>query len=84
MTRTTFDLDDATHLRVIRLVFECSIATGRQAFAGSPGEHVFEILGRWVAINFPGLAVGRVQQTGALTWAGLSADGQHIEFTVFL
>lgn len=81
--RTTFELDHSSRLMVINPAFECSIAPGLHAISGTPGEHVFEILGRWLAINFPSLACERVQQTGLQTWA-CRADGQVIVFNVVL
>ena len=84
MTRTTFDLDDATHLRVINLAFQCSITRGSQSMRGAPGEHVFEILGRWLAIHYPHLLVSKVQQSGALSWTCQADTGLGITFTVEL
>jgi len=82
MEKTTIDFANATGLRVISPAFECDLAPGIHAAQGGPGEHMFEILHRWIATTFPQLTVVRVQQASMKTWEALLADGSVVEFRI--
>jgi hypothetical protein len=82
MKKTTIDFTNESGLRVISPVFECDLAPGIHAAQGGPGEHMFEILHRWIATTFPQLTVVRVQQVLLTTWVALLADGRVVVFRI--
>ncbi len=82
MKKTIIDFANASGFRVISAAFGCDLVPGIQVAQGGPGEHMFEILHRWIATTFPQLNVVRVQQASMKTWEALLADGSVVEFRI--
>lgn len=82
--RTQLRLDPETLMMVITPVFTCSIAPGHHTAQGGVGEHIYQILGRWTATNFPVRSVLRVQQTSMTTWMAVLDNNSTVEFTIII
>lgn len=82
--KTTLKLDPETTMMVITPVFTCSISPGEHSEQGGIGEHIYQILGRWISANFPNLSVLYVQQTSMTTWAAVLGDKRFVEFSIII